>query len=203
LSLKRWTPGWPSGDGRAALRAPRQVIGSGERLGVRWVGLYGRADKLALGGRATKVRTAGNVRLTSKFIGPGNLGGAVPPQLSSTPEVKRSTSVLREFGDGRAWKDRSLFERYLHERDPVDRQVLIERFLPLAPARGPLPTRGRALRRPLPGRLRGPDQGHRPLRPRARDRVLKLRGADDPRRDQALFPRPHVVGARATCRSSP
>jgi RNA polymerase sigma-B factor len=40
--------------------------------------------------------------------------------------------VLRELGNGRAWKDRSLFERYLHERDPVDRQVLIERFLPLA-----------------------------------------------------------------------
>jgi RNA polymerase sigma-B factor len=56
----------------------------------------------------------------------------VPPQVSSTPEVKRSPSVLRELDNRRAWKDRSLFERYLHERDPVDRQVLIERFLPLA-----------------------------------------------------------------------
>jgi RNA polymerase sigma factor (sigma-70 family) len=46
-------------------------------------------DKLARGGRATKVRTAGNVRLTSKFIGP-KLGGAVPPQLSSPPGIKRS-----------------------------------------------------------------------------------------------------------------
>jgi RNA polymerase sigma-B factor len=56
----------------------------------------------------------------------------VPPQLSSTPEVKRSASVLRELDSDRAWKDRALFERYVDERDPVDRQVLIERFLPLA-----------------------------------------------------------------------
>jgi RNA polymerase sigma-B factor len=56
----------------------------------------------------------------------------VPPQLSSTPEVKRSASVLRELDSSRAWKDRSLFARYVDEHDPVDRQVLIERFLPLA-----------------------------------------------------------------------
>jgi RNA polymerase sigma-B factor len=56
----------------------------------------------------------------------------VPPQLSSTPEVKRSAAVLRELGNSRAWKDRSLFERYFDEHDPVDRQLLIERFLPLA-----------------------------------------------------------------------
>ena len=37
----------------------------------------------------------------------------------------------------------------------------------------------------------------RPLRPRARRRVLKLRGSHHPGRDQALLPRPHLVGARA------
>jgi RNA polymerase sigma-B factor len=56
----------------------------------------------------------------------------VPPQLSSKPELNRSAPVLRGLDNGRAWKERSLFERYLHEHDPVDRQVLIERFLPLA-----------------------------------------------------------------------
>jgi RNA polymerase sigma-B factor len=56
----------------------------------------------------------------------------VPPQLSSTPEVKRSAWALRELDSSRAWKDRSLFERYRDEHDPVDRQALIERFLPLA-----------------------------------------------------------------------
>jgi RNA polymerase sigma-B factor len=56
----------------------------------------------------------------------------VPPQLSLTPQVKRSAPLLREFDNGRAWKDRSLFERYRDERDPADRQALIERFLPLA-----------------------------------------------------------------------
>ena len=56
----------------------------------------------------------------------------MPPQLSSTPEVKRSASVFGRLDNGRSWKDRSLFERYLHAHDPVDRQALIERFLPLA-----------------------------------------------------------------------
>src|SRR6478736_5530904 len=35
-------------------------------------------------------------------------------------------------GDGRAEQDRALFARYLDKRDPVDREVLVERFLPLA-----------------------------------------------------------------------
>jgi RNA polymerase sigma-B factor len=33
---------------------------------------------------------------------------------------------------GRAAQDRALFARYLDQRDPVDREMLIERFLPLA-----------------------------------------------------------------------
>ena len=32
----------------------------------------------------------------------------------------------------RAQEDRALFERYLDRRDPVDREALVERFLPLA-----------------------------------------------------------------------
>ena len=35
-------------------------------------------------------------------------------------------------GDGRAEQDRTLFARYLDKRDPVDREMLVERFLPLA-----------------------------------------------------------------------
>jgi RNA polymerase sigma-B factor len=34
--------------------------------------------------------------------------------------------------DNRAEEDRALFARYLDKRDPVDREVLVERFLPLA-----------------------------------------------------------------------
>jgi hypothetical protein len=34
----------------------------------------------------------------------------VPPQLSSTPDVKRSASVLRDLDNDRAWNDRSLRE---------------------------------------------------------------------------------------------
>ena len=32
----------------------------------------------------------------------------------------------------RSTEDRALFERYLDRRDPVDREMLVERFLPLA-----------------------------------------------------------------------
>ena len=35
-------------------------------------------------------------------------------------------------GADRAHEDRALFERYLDRRDPVDRELLVERFLPLA-----------------------------------------------------------------------
>ncbi|MEP6954793.1 MAG: SigB/SigF/SigG family RNA polymerase sigma factor, partial [Solirubrobacteraceae bacterium] len=35
-------------------------------------------------------------------------------------------------GSSRAEEDRALFERYLDKRDPVDRAMLVERFLPLA-----------------------------------------------------------------------
>jgi RNA polymerase sigma-B factor len=35
-------------------------------------------------------------------------------------------------GSGRSAADRALFARYLDKRDPVDREILIERFLPLA-----------------------------------------------------------------------
>jgi RNA polymerase sigma-B factor len=38
----------------------------------------------------------------------------------------------RREGDDRPGQDRALFARYLDTRDPIDRDVLIERFLPLA-----------------------------------------------------------------------
>ena len=47
-------------------------------------------------------------------------------------------------GDGRAELDRALFARYLDQRDPVDREMLVERFLPLA--------------RQLAGRYQRPDE---------------------------------------------
>src|SRR3954453_17468283 len=46
----------------------------------------------------------------------------LPRELAGEPE--RSPS--------RAQEDRALFERYLERRDPVDREALVERFLPLA-----------------------------------------------------------------------
>ena len=38
----------------------------------------------------------------------------------------------RGVDDGRVAEDRALFARYLDKRDPVDREMLVERFLPLA-----------------------------------------------------------------------
>ena len=40
----------------------------------------------------------------------------------------------RPCGAGRLRAERALFERYLERRDPVDRDMLVERFLPLARA---------------------------------------------------------------------
>ena len=53
----------------------------------------------------------------------------------------------------------------------------------------PLPQPRRAAGRPGAGRDDRPDQVGRPLRPRARRRVLDLRDADHRRRDQAALPR--------------
>ena len=47
---------------------------------------------------------------------------AVPPRPHTEPGSASS----------RAEEDRALFERYLDKRDPVDRAMLVERFLPLA-----------------------------------------------------------------------
>jgi RNA polymerase sigma-B factor len=43
-----------------------------------------------------------------------------------------TVNASARLGDGRAEEDRVLFARYLDKRDPVDRDVLVERFLPLA-----------------------------------------------------------------------
>jgi hypothetical protein len=61
------------------------------------------------------------------------LGGAVPlkrPTPHVTPEPEGSLA-LRHLDQSRARRDRALFERYLDERDAVDREMLVERFLPL------------------------------------------------------------------------
>src|SRR3954469_21314363 len=100
---------------------------------------------------------------------PGS-GGAGDDQPARSPE--------------RSSEDRSLFERYLDRRDPVDRETLVERFLPLPrqlarrsprprgrrcaggaflapppPPAPPLPAPRGAVRRPLPGRVPGPGEG--------------------------------------------
>jgi RNA polymerase sigma-B factor len=62
---------------------------------------------------------------------------ARPPQAgvkvlrTSMPRTSMPDGRRRAGGD-RADEDRALFARYLDERDPIDRDVLIERFLPLA-----------------------------------------------------------------------
>jgi RNA polymerase sigma-B factor len=52
------------------------------------------------------------------------------PLTVETP--RESGSVEPERAANRAQADRALFERYLDKRDPVDRAMLVERFLPLA-----------------------------------------------------------------------
>jgi len=54
----------------------------------------------------------------------------VSPQPS--PVLKRSAPPRSQLNANRARKDRALFERYHDDDDPVDREMLVERFLPLA-----------------------------------------------------------------------
>jgi hypothetical protein len=97
----------------------------------------------------------------------------------------------------RAGSDRRLFERYLDDRDRVDRDAIVERFLPLA--------------RHLAARYQRADEpfddifhvacyalvkAGRPLRRAARRGVLELCRPYDHRRDQAPLPRPNVGRAR-------
>ena len=46
--------------------------------------------------------------------------------------AEREPGVEPERSPSRAQEDRALFERYLDRRDPIDREVLVERYLPLA-----------------------------------------------------------------------
>jgi RNA polymerase sigma-B factor len=55
---------------------------------------------------------------------------AVIPPESASPGGPGGGETGR--GSERARDDRALFERYLDRRDPVDRELLVERFLPLA-----------------------------------------------------------------------
>jgi RNA polymerase sigma-B factor len=54
---------------------------------------------------------------------------SVPPPRSACPPPDDDGLPP---GRDRVHEDRALFERYLERRDPVDREMLVERFLPLA-----------------------------------------------------------------------
>jgi RNA polymerase sigma-B factor len=54
------------------------------------------------------------------------------PNGLRSPNGRRSPNGHHRRGSGRAAEDRALFERYLDPRDPFDRDMLVERFLPLA-----------------------------------------------------------------------
>ena len=103
----------------------------------------------------------------------------------SRPEAARRSAAHAARPRRRRARSRSA-DRALHAARPL--------------AGAALPARQRAARRPDPGGVRRPREGRRPLGPRARARVLVLRGADDPRRAAALLPRFHVgraPGARS------
>ena len=54
------------------------------------------------------------------------------PKPSPRPDHERSAPAQWRSETSRARADRALFARYHDERDPVDREMLVERFLPLA-----------------------------------------------------------------------
>jgi RNA polymerase sigma-B factor len=68
-----------------------------------------------------------------RAAGAGGCAGA-RGETTAILQERPLSSLMREGGCdvGRRRVDRALFERYLERRDPVDRDMLVERFLPLA-----------------------------------------------------------------------
>jgi RNA polymerase sigma-B factor len=76
-----------------------------------------------------------SVRLdTGQSDRPSNAVRPITPALGFTSAMGSSFTTPDRADDGRtrAEDDRALFARYLDKRDPVDREMLVERFLPLA-----------------------------------------------------------------------
>ena len=98
----------------------------------------------------------------------------------------------------RAPTDAQLLASYAETGDPRLREALVERFLPLARS---IAKRYRKAEEPFDDLLQVASLGllkaDRPLRPRARHRVLQLRRADDRRRAAPPLPRPLLVGPPA------
>ena len=168
---KRCDASYHQAAGRTATRsAPGPVAGDGQSVG-----------------RGAALRAASRLIEQARCAFMRPFSGKETNGRSDTP-----TSRTRRRGTRR---DRELFARY---HDPRARWTAT--WSSRASCRWPASSRGlrpeRVLRRPLPGRLPGARQRRRPLRHQARHRVLELRRADDPRRDQALLPRPDVVGPR-------
>src|SRR5690242_1723375 len=84
--------------------------------------------------------------------------------------------------------------RALAERGRPERPCRVGQPLPPAgpEPRAPLRRRPRAVRRPAAGREPRPREGNRPLRRRPRSRILVVCRTDDPRRAEALLPRPRM-----------
>ena len=78
------------------------------------------------------VRTAGNVRLTSKFIGPRNLEVPCPRSSRRRPSQAIGIGASGPRQQPLLEGPHALRTLRRQTRDPVDRQLLIERFLPLA-----------------------------------------------------------------------
>ena len=96
-------------------------------------------------------------------------------------------------------RDAALLDAYSSTRDPLLRERLVQRYLPLARyAASAIRARLRAIRRPAASRVPRVVEGHRPLRPRTPERIQQLRLAHDVRRAAPSFPRPWVGGPAAS-----
>ena len=170
---------------------------AGQRLPRR------RRRRLGSNRRALPARA----RAITPFAGPYPAGD---PQRPTVPASRRSASELTSSGRSRHHPDpefvphgdrrarRSAALRAVQRRArPVDRDAIVERFMPLA--------------RQIAARYQRPEEPFDDLfqvacyglvkavdrfDADARRRVLELRGPDDHRRDQAPLPRPRVGGAR-------
>ena len=102
----------------------------------------------------------------------------------------------------RTREERAAFAR-LRAGDPGARAEIAERHLPLVRHLARRFAGGRVAGGPRAGRRDRALERDRPLRPRIGQRVLDVRGPDDPRRDPPPLPRPHLAPAGAALAQGP
>src|SRR4051794_32648697 len=103
----------------------RQTVGSMWQSGLTAC----RPSRARCPGASTQTRAH---RIDVSFDAGPNHPAVLPAGMGSVTHQRPVAGDPPSRSSDRSTEDRALFERYLDKRDPVDRELLVERFLPLA-----------------------------------------------------------------------